>query len=50
LVPDKTQEEPKKNPGKGFQLNPKGFYLEQKRVIQRVLPWGQQNKPFRFHI
>jgi hypothetical protein len=31
-------------------LEPKGFYLEPKRVLQKVLLWVQPNNPFRFYI
>ena len=34
--------------GKGSTWNPIEFYLEPKRVLQRVLLWGQVRNPFRF--
>ena len=33
---------------KGSILEPKGFYLEPKIVVKRVLLWGQPKNPLRF--
>ena len=35
---------------KGFYLEPKWLYIEPKKVLQRVLLWGQPKNPFRFQI